>query len=296
MKKWFLGVLLLVGVGVAVYDLKFRVEPCTRPIRYSIGSVDPRFGLDLQELREIMDGTEGVWENPMGRELFQYDPASRFKVNFIYDERQKRTDEEKEMRNRIDSTGTSYDGMVQQYDSLYADLKKRQADYEVRQAAFSKELAEYNQEVDYWNKRKDIPQAEYDRITKRKQRIEAERVRLERESSDLSASAEEVNGLADRINTLARKLNLDVEFYNGRFGKAKQFDQGVYTGSEINIYQFSDSTDLTMVLAHELGHALDLEHVDNPEAIMHYLMQKQDLKNIHATSADLEALKAKCGN
>ncbi|MGE5392938.1 MAG: matrixin family metalloprotease, partial [Candidatus Saccharibacteria bacterium] len=151
-----------------------------------------------------------------------------------------------------------------------------------------------NRDVDNWNKRKDITQTEYDRLNAEKKQLQAKQAALERTRKAVNAQADQVNASADRINALGRKLNLDVEFYNGKFGKPKEFDQGVYTGSAIDIYQFNNMSDLEMVLAHELGHALTLDHVQDPEAIMYYLMQKQDLENIHATSADIRALDGVC--
>lgn len=294
MKKLLLVVFVAIIAGVGVYDYAIVFRPCEKPIRYAIGNFDERFGISREELKTMILQAEEAWEKPIGKELFQYDPNANLKINLIYDERQKRTIEERDLRSKIDATGQSYDGMVGEYDRLHEELQKRQAAYETAKAGYAAELSEYNREVDYWNKRKDIPQADYDRISGIKNRLQVTQKNLEREMQSINAQAEAVNSLADKINSLARNLNLDVEFYNGKFGKAKEFDQGIYTGNAINVYQFSETEDLQLVLAHELGHALDIDHVDSPEAIMHYLMQKQDLENIHATGSDVEELMKVC--
>ncbi|WP_089942832.1 matrixin family metalloprotease [Candidatus Entotheonella palauensis] len=62
------------------------------------------------------------------------------------------------------------------------------------------------------------------------------------------------------------------------------------------IFQFHDMDDLLLVLAHEMGHALGLNHIEPPEAIMHALMGSQNINDLAPTPADIEALQAMCGN
>jgi predicted Zn-dependent protease len=48
-------------------------------------------------------------------------------------------------------------------------------------------------------------------------------------------------------------------------------------------------------LAHELGHTLGLGHVDNPTAVMHYLMGEQNIDDLTLTRDDIDALRTACG-
>lgn len=47
-------------------------------------------------------------------------------------------------------------------------------------------------------------------------------------------------------------------------------------GKNINVYRFKDAAELTRILAHEFGHALGLNHTDNPKSIMYWLIDGND--------------------
>ena len=102
--------------------------------------------------------------------------------------------------------------------------------------------------------------------------------------------------MANVINRLIRELNLTVGDYNAIGAKTSgEFQEGQYVrdaaGQKINIHQFDDRPALVRVLAHELGHALGIDHLDNPEAIMYRLNESGNEK---ITADDIAVLKAVC--
>lgn len=105
-----------------------------------------------------------------------------------------------------------------------------------------------------------------------------------------------INALVNNINRLAAQLNLTVANYNTiGASRGKEFESGDYeasaSGTEINVYEFASQPELTRLLAHELGHALGLPHLDDKTAIMYRLNTSRNEK---LSPADLSALKSLC--
>lgn len=271
-----------------------KPDPCAKPLTYSLGDIDPRFNISNDELMKDVVQAENVLEKPAGKNLFQYDPNATFKINLVYDDRQERTDASQKLEGQLDKLKSSHEIVTGQYNSLSDAYKKRLDDYNKSAKDYQKSLSAYNAEVDKWNSSGGAPADEYDKLKKEKKDLNGTWQDLEKERVAINSLIDKANNLADKEGQIVDTYNENLDTYKNKYGDARQFDQGVYYGDRIDIYEFHDDNDLRLVLAHEMGHALGIDHQENPQSIMYYMMGEQDMTNPHLSPEDVTALKDVC--
>lgn len=288
-------IVLLAFISFAALFLQYQQTAiCRNPLGYSLGNFDTRFGITEDKFINTVKAAESTWEKGIGRELFQYNSSAPFKVNLIFNERQAVTIEAVGSERTIETSRASYDALVREYNNLVILYKQRVDGHNFWISQFEQRLAEYNRKVAHSNSKGGASPDEYDQLQQERKALEAQKTELDKKGIDLNALAARINGLGDQVNSLAQRLNLDVKVHNRRYGEPRKFDQAEYRGNEINIYQFDGISDLQLVLAHEFGHALGLDHVNNPVSMMYYLMDKQNLMNPQLSQEDIAAFKTRC--
>ena len=284
-------VVILAGTG---YWYQEAFSLCRVPVHYSIGTIDDRFDLTRDEVRSAVSDAESLWEDVTERNLFTYDPDADFTVNFIFDDRQELTNKELELSELLDEKKGLSEHIRAEYDRLVAEYEKVEAAYDSRLAAYENRLGTFNGEVAHWNNQPRVPQDVYNRLNKEQQELDEERAALNALAADINTLVAEINSVGDEGNAAVEDYNEDVSDYNDQFNHSREFTQGDYQGDSINIYTFEDGLELRTVLAHELGHALNLDHVDDPQSIMYYLMEGQH-EELALSFADFEEFKLVCG-
>lgn len=242
---------------------------CDDPVTYKIGTIDPRFNINEDFIKEKLEEAEKIWELAYGKDLFTYDPDSKLEINFIYDERQE----------NLDAIVNNETSIV----NATASVEEQNTAYEQKVEELEKQIEDLNKQIDYWNSKGGAPEAEFNYLTKMQE--------------DLNKKVEELNTYADNLNKVVNEVNKNINSFNKTVSKFNDMiierpEVGIYTSGEekIDIYFFSDDTNLVNTLAHEFGHSLGLGHIEVKGAIMNPIMSE----NTKLSDADIELLRNYC--
>lgn len=271
---FFAALFLSVVLGVT-YWYQSTAYLCPAPLAYRLFEIDPEFDLTHDAAREQIESAIAVWESAAGRTLFVYDPAARFTINFIFDERQQLADSEAMTRADLDQLQIKNDELLATIEVLTESFASSQRGYEAQVQAYENRLAAHNAAVVRYNDRGGAPPDIFEMLAQEQQTLDVERRRLQVLSNELNTTAQELNRLSDVANRQITAYNRQVAEYNSRFANGREFTQGDYQGDRINIYKFSDEIELVSVLAHEFGHALGIDHVEGEDSVMYYLLTER---------------------
>ncbi len=284
--------LFLGGVGYWYHTV---LAVCDVPVTYRIGSVDERFSIKDDEVRNAISTAESLWEDGTDRNLFTYDPQGEVVIHFVYDDRQAAVDSAKRFETTLEKKETVSDSVRAEYDVLVEKYEELKKSYESRVDIYEDKLREYNKEVSEWNGRGGAPKDVFARLEITKDELAREERQLNPLAKELNTLVAKINALSARGNALVDDYNELVETYNDTFADGREFTQGEYHDGVITIFEFESEDELAIVLAHELGHAIGLGHThDGDTSIMYPVMGKQSL-SVGVTSFDRTLFQASCG-
>jgi hypothetical protein len=306
MARALISIIVLAGLFLAWRSPFLKpAPPCAEPIAYSLGSFDRRFGISQSDFLSALAVAEAIWERPLQgegssstKELFAYSPENGdLSVNLIYDYRQEATEALSGLEEEVKEDEAAYRAMERQYLALKSEHSQVKSLYDARVAEFEAARNAYEENVDKWNRGSRNSRGEFEKLEAERGALDEAASEIRVTESRLNSLTREINAMVDRLNRLAKDLNLNVEVYNSIGAeRGETFTGGIYssdqTGEKIDIYEFSTREKLVRVLAHELGHALGLEHIEDPKAIMYHLNNGEAGT---PTDADIRELKNLCG-
>lgn len=246
-------------------------SPCAYPRSFSIGEVDPRFNISEDEFIKASIEAGAIWRNEEGKSLFYYDPESKLTISLIYDERQY-------LNNRVDSLNSEVE---KQKDALKPEIVA----YQNRAVQFKKRNADLNARIDYWNNKGGAPTEEYEKLI-------TEQKSLQAEAQVLQGMAQSLNQSTDAYNMQIQELDKRVDAYNKTLEIKPEEGEYIRNGNDekIILYFNNSRPELIHTLAHEMGHAIGINHTEDPNSIMY----PKTNQGVTLTSDDITQLAIAC--
>jgi hypothetical protein len=288
--------LLFAALSASAYVLyepvtEYLTPPCTKPIEYSIGTYDKRFGVSESQFKLALIHAASVWNTEAGKTLITLadaDSKEVMPVSLVYSEVQKAT----ELGKNISAEQAEYDAKKAEVNRIRDSFSATKEAYERKTTAYERAVKSYEKDVAYWNERGGAPPDEYAKLKAKADALERDRRALNAEADEVNAFAGKINTAVAELNGIAKKINAKVGTYNKQAGE--DFEQGHYVsdadGERIEIYEMKNVADLERVLTHEFGHALGLGHVENPDSIMYSFNIGEGLELSEEDKAELRSV------
>lgn len=291
-------ILFMVGTN-RFGDVTSRVTtPCSDPLTFRVGDIDERFLITDDELAGLIQDVAEIWSDAADTMVVVYDENGDIAVNLVYAEVQQLSDREKQHRGRLEHEEFSITVLGNEYQRMNREYEAEVARYEEDSRNLQLRIDRMNEWVVQKNNEGGFNEQDLDQYENRKKEIDRVKRELARREITLEQRADELNEKIDFLNDKIERKNKLVDDYNRMFTGVRKFTQGAYEWTadsrSINIFHFIGRDELRLVLAHEIGHALGINHVQNPRSVMYELMGSQARPGIELTDEDIQALQNIC--
>ncbi len=262
----------------------FIWHPFDTRVRYRIGNIDPRFGLSVSQVRTLTEEAAHIWQEGTGQAWFVYDDKARLSINLVYDERQANTQKRNHLRAQVDDMMVAQAEQSGRLDNERAQLN---AEFAALQAQINAWQTNHERIVNLINETRVVE--DYQRLQRAYQDSLLLKRQLDERIEYYHDKQARHNHLVDAYNHQSDNINRTIDAVNSTI-TGEPFHKGVFDGQQIIIYEFDSIHDLRLTLAHELGHALDIGHHNEPTALMYPMMGEQVLEGFKLQPADIKLL------
>jgi hypothetical protein len=263
---------------------------CDDPWTYRVGKVDSRFNMSYDDARDAVRQACAVWYKAYSCNLFSEDQKNgAITINFIYDERQQKVNEFRTLDASLESAKKNSRNLSSLLKQQTQELEQKKQDLANAWKGYADRYNTLDVKVRVMKMQPRLSEKDRQFLATEPPAMRALYRELEERGQDLRSEEKKLESLREAI----RRQDEDVKKHGDL---EKSLDEpmkvGVYAQVDryrvINIYLCLNEKRLVRTIAHELGHALGLQHCTNPESIMYY-MDASD--NMEITRDDLEDLK-----
>lgn len=307
--------LLVIGLALVVsHFLRLRYPPdpfahapCAIPVHYAIGAVSPGFGFDDFTVGAAFTAAAQLWQAESGALLFlESTHPLAMQVDLRFDARQQGAVERRSLRGRLEFDQGDLEREQATLQAWSERIERNRAARERRAAELEPRLKQHEAAVLAWNSGSAArTEARQRALEAEGAALRAELAELERVTVALNLDVEAYNRRAEDARRRAADMRARVERYNAT-AAAAPVESGRYSydpeqGRRIEVFRAASFDELVWVLAHELGHALGIGHVDAPGAVMNALLHEGGelepgrRRPVALSTADRAALVNLCG-
>jgi hypothetical protein len=172
--------------------------------------------------------------------------------------------------------------------STKAAIDQEESSLESGKSYLDQEYASLNSEIAYWNSRGGATGTTYDSLAARRKTYSADVQALKQGET---AHNQKVAAYNTRLAEYKKALTRAEETFKLAGGSTTENAVGIYDPNDgsITVYSYSDRQHLTLILMHELGHALGCDHTNVEGSIMYpELTNAAGMANPMPTAQDLE--------
>lgn len=285
----------------------FAHVPCGIPVHFALAQVDPGFGLDRETVMTALVEAANLWQDTSGAILFlESDHALAMQVSLRFDERQQSANTRRSLRGGLERDRVRFEDDESMLLQWGERIEAARESHERAAAMLAARARAHEHDVSAWNAGRG------ERSEARRQALETESVLLRDALADLERAGLALNADVEAYNRRAtdlRQRGADFQARVARYNEASSaspVESGRYSyapgeGRRIEVYRAESYDELVLVLAHELGHALGIGHVDEPGAVMHAMLHEGGLlepgrdRPLELSVADRAALVSVCG-
>lgn len=236
------ALIFLVNSPVKDVDInKMLYPPCSQPITYSLGPIDPKFTLTGLQLQNLAEQSEDFWEIPLKKNLFSLQLNGEFTVNLTFQAKNQMSIQAQVNQDKLQELDTQFKLKEEEYQKMKDNFKRHQEDI--------------TEKISYWKTNGGITPQNQDYLDQEQKKLKTEQEQLDELAQQLNKQLDEYNLAVNNFNQTAIDLNTNAQ--NNPTQKQPTSSQNT-----IEIYSSGNTTELVSKIASAFAIILGLDAQD----------------------------------